>query len=132
MASKRMKDTHFRCLILNTCLNSLLMTMILLCHSWKLLVDSLSNLMNKYNSWCMSGNACSQRNFFIRNTSISKVLGPHNIMWTMLKNDTAVPSISPQNQLVKNLQVFHLTHLCVEIHVHNRHPTSDHNILGEE
>ena len=130
MASKRMRDTHFRCLIINNCLNSLLISMILLGHSWNFLMDSLSNLM-KCNSWCMSGYARSQRNFFIRNTSIikvlgphniskvlgthniSKVLGPHNTTWTMLKNDRAVPSISPQNQSVKNLQVFHLTHLCV-------------------
>jgi hypothetical protein len=32
------------------------------------LMDSLSNLMKKCNSWCMSGYARSQRNFFIRNT----------------------------------------------------------------
>jgi len=64
VASKRMKDTHFRCLILNTCLNSLVTTMILLGHSWKFLVDSVSSLMQKYNSWCMSGYAHSQMNFF--------------------------------------------------------------------
>lgn len=113
VASTRMKDTHLRCLILTTWLNSLLMTMILLGHSWKFLVDSVSKLIQKYNSWCMSGYARSQRNFFIRNTGISKVLGPHNTMWTMLKNNRAVSSMSPQNQLVKTLQVFHLTCLCV-------------------
>ena len=69
------------------------------------LVDSVSNLIKKYNSWCMSGYAHSQKNFLIRNTGISKVLGLHNTMWTMLKNNRAVPSMSPQNQLVKNLQV---------------------------
>jgi hypothetical protein len=103
VASKRMKDTHFRCLILSTCLNSLLMTIILLGHSWKFLADSLSNLMKKCNSWCMSGYAHSQRNFFIRNTGICTVLGPHNTTWTTLKNDGAVPSVSPENQLVNNL-----------------------------
>jgi len=81
VASKRMKVTHLRCLILNTCLNSLVMTMILLGHSWKFLVDSVSSLMQKYISWCMSGYAHSQMNFFfIRNTGINKVLGPHNTM----------------------------------------------------